>query len=106
LVVDGARPEECCRELTESFGAAMLKSVLKCEYFQAVACTEGALGAAGAVLWMDEEARLRGKKKNEVASRLFGGQVYGGELYGEVIVSGREVDWVVCVLSVFWFVVE
>jgi hypothetical protein len=92
LVVDGAHMAECCRELLEPFGESMLKNVLKCDYFQAVPCTQGTLGVDGAVLWLDEEARLNGKKKNDVATRLFGEHVYGGELYGEVIVSGREVN--------------
>jgi hypothetical protein len=92
LVVEGEHMEECCRELAEPFGADMLKSVLKCDYFQAVPCTEGALGVAGAVLWMDEEARMNMNNKNEVATRLFGEQVFGGELYGEIILSGREVN--------------
>ena len=90
LIVEGGFMEECCREIVEPFGAEMLKSLLKCDYFQAVPCTKGAL--EGAVLWMDEEARMSMKNKNEVASRLFGEQVFGGELYGEIILSGREVN--------------
>eukprot|EP00966_Prymnesium_polylepis_P077528 1796216-Prymnesium_polylepis.1 len=89
LVVDGEGIKDSCRELTGPCGGDMLKTVLNCPYFEAVPCTKGTLGAAGAVLWMDEEARMS-KGNNEVATRLFGEQVYGGELYGEVILRWEQ----------------